>query len=315
MKTTLLGLLAIAASIMLTSCETPPEGTDVVIETDLGNIYIELFDDTPQHRDNFLKLAREGFFDGTNFHRVVKQFMIQGGDPFSRDPAKADSVGMGGPGYTLPHEIRRHHLHFAGALSAARTSDEANPLRESSGSQFYIVTGRTIPAEQMQQMQQAVREGQLQGFRALYVNRVEVAPLRNQLDSLGAELQKMQLAILGPNPMNPREANQKLAANAPFVAKYNQFQALLDSLSNMADRAFATEDTTFEYTPAEIQNYQTVGGAPFLDMQYTVFGRVIKGMEIVTQIENAPSAPPTQNDPRGERPANPVIMRRVRVVE
>lgn len=116
----------------------------VRIKTPEGDILVRLYDDTPRHRDNFLKLAREGYYDGTLFHRVIKDFMIQGGDPDSRNAPAGKMLGTGGPDYTLPAEIAYpQRYHKRGALSAARLGDEINPERESSGSQFYIVWGKT----------------------------------------------------------------------------------------------------------------------------------------------------------------------------
>lgn len=109
------------------------------IVTNYGTIRIKLYEDTPKHRDNFAKLALTGFYDGVLFHRVINGFMIQGGDPFSKDPALADKYGQGGPGYTIEAEILPNHNHKKGALAAARRGDAANPMRESSGSQFYLV--------------------------------------------------------------------------------------------------------------------------------------------------------------------------------
>ena len=117
----------------------------------MGDILVRLYDETPLHRDNFLKLAGEGFFDGTLFHRVIKDFMIQGGDPDSKGAPAGKSLGTGGPGYTVKAEFVYPQLfHKRGALSAARLGDEMNPERESSGSQFYIVTGEEITDETLQ---------------------------------------------------------------------------------------------------------------------------------------------------------------------
>ena len=113
--------------------------SNIKISTTLGDIVVRLYDETPIHRDNFLKLAKEGFYDGTLFHRVIKDFMIQGGDPDSRTATPTQMLGTGGPDYTVPAEILPDYRHKKGALAAARRGDAANPLRESSGSQFYIV--------------------------------------------------------------------------------------------------------------------------------------------------------------------------------
>ncbi|MBQ8461632.1 MAG: peptidylprolyl isomerase [Bacteroidales bacterium] len=107
--------------------------------TNMGTIKIQLYAKTPLHRKNFAKLAYTGFYDGLLFHRVINGFMIQGGDPNTKDPEKVNEYGKGGPGYTVPAEILPEYKHIKGALAAARQGDEANPLRESSGSQFYLV--------------------------------------------------------------------------------------------------------------------------------------------------------------------------------
>ncbi len=124
--------------------------TMVLIETDLGNIKAKLYDSTPQHRDNFIKLAKEGFYDGTLFHRVMPGFMVQGGDPDSKGAQPGQRLGMGGPGYTIPAEIGAKH--FRGALSAARQGDQVNPEKRSSGSQFYIVQNGPMTPQVFQQM-------------------------------------------------------------------------------------------------------------------------------------------------------------------
>ena len=114
----------------------PPNMATININTSLGDIKVRLYDETPIHRDNFLKLAQEGFYNGTLFHRVIENFMIQGGDPDSREAAPEQMLGTGGPGYTLPAEIVTGLYHKRGAIAAARMGDEMNPNRESSGSQF-----------------------------------------------------------------------------------------------------------------------------------------------------------------------------------
>ncbi|MGL5319167.1 MAG: peptidylprolyl isomerase, partial [Bacteroidales bacterium] len=122
-----------------TSCEAK-KGSIVLIETDLGEIKVKLYDETPKHKENFVKLVNEGYYDGQSFHRIIKDFMVQGGDPYSKDSTKKNQVGTGGPEYTIPAEfVYPKYFHKRGALSAARQGDEVNPEKESSGSQFYIV--------------------------------------------------------------------------------------------------------------------------------------------------------------------------------
>lgn len=123
--------------------------TQVALETQFGTMTIELFDDTPVHRDNFIKLVDEGFYNDLLFHRVIKDFMVQGGDPTSRGAGPGTRLGTGGPGYTIEAEMDSTHLHLKGALSAARQGDQVNPEKRSSGSQFYLVQGKTYSADQL----------------------------------------------------------------------------------------------------------------------------------------------------------------------
>lgn len=143
--------------LLLTSCGggsgSSVEKNTVKISTSQGDMVVKLYDETPAHRDNFLKLAEEGFFDGTLFHRVIKGFMIQGGDPDSKNAKPDARLGTGGPGYTLPAEFLENKFHKKGALSAARLGDNRNPKKESSGSQFYVVQGKTYLDEQLDAMQ------------------------------------------------------------------------------------------------------------------------------------------------------------------
>lgn len=123
--------------------------TKVKIETSMGTIVVELYNETPKHRDNFIKLVQKGFYDGTLFHRVIREFMLQGGDPDSKNAKKGAILGNGGPGYTIPAEFKPHLFHKKGALAAARLGDDINPKKESSGSQFYIVQGRKFTVDQL----------------------------------------------------------------------------------------------------------------------------------------------------------------------
>ena len=180
---------------LLMACGGDPR---VKIETEYGDMIMELREDTPRHRENFLKLVNEGYYDGLLFHRVMKGFMIQGGDPDSKEAPPGKQLGVGGPGYTLPAEFTGG-LHVKGAVAAARLSDAANPAKESSGSQFYIVHGSTI---------------------------------------------------------NEQTLDANLARN-----RYKQ------------------------YTQEERQAYLDAGaGAPFLDDEYTVFGQVVEGLDVIDKI-------------------------------
>lgn len=139
--------------------ETPTKETMVDISTEFGTIRIKLFNNTPIHRDNFIKLVKDGFYDGTLFHRVINNFMIQGGDPDSKDAKPGQMLGQGGPGYTLEAEIVKSNFHRKGALAAARLGDNVNPEKRSSGSQFYIVHGRTFTDSELDNLERSL------GFR------------------------------------------------------------------------------------------------------------------------------------------------------
>lgn len=192
-----------------------PDACLVEIATPFGDMIVELYDATPLHRDNFMKLVREGFYDDLLFHRVIKGFMIQGGDPNSRDAAPDKPLGSGGPGYTIPAEFVDTLVHLKGALAAARTGDQVNPEKRSSGSQFYIVDGRQVSS-----------------------------PMLGQVES-----------------------------------RYN-----------------------FRYHPRNKEAYLRLGGTPQLDQNYTVFGRVVSGLNVIDEIANA------QTDNR-DRPTEDVTMK------
>lgn len=198
-----------------------PHDCLIEMETTAGTITIKLHDATPLHRDNFIKLAETEFYDGTLFHRVINGFMVQGGDPDSRTAKKSQRLGVGGPGYEVPAEIKDDLVHIKGALAAARMGDQINPEKKSSGSQFYIVQGKPV-----------------QG---------------SQLDFL--EVQK-----------------------------------------------------GLKYTEEQRNIYATSGGTPFLDKDYTVFGQVVSGLEIVDKIAM------TKTD-GADRPENDVKIVKVRVIK
>lgn len=146
--------ILIIVALALVSAMAFSQSTKVLIETTKGNITVVLYDDTPLHRDNFVKLVESGFYEDLLFHRVIKNFMIQGGDPMSKNAAPNARLGNGDPGYTIPAEIvYPKHFHKKGALAAARTGDNVNPERRSSGSQFYIVQGQTYTDMQLDQFE------------------------------------------------------------------------------------------------------------------------------------------------------------------
>ena len=221
----------------------------VKISTSLGDIVVRLYDETPLHRDNFIKLAKEGFLNGTLFHRVIKDFMIQGGDPDSKTAKKGQALGSGDAGYTLPAEITPALFHKRGALSAARLGDNVNPERRSSGCQFYIVWGKTYSQGEMGQLaKQMMMQAQQQVFQDLVMkHRAEIMEMRRNRDNAG--LSAMQ---------------DQLSAETMAIVSEQGLGKMSDEQKNI---------------------YTTVGGTPFLDGQYTVFGEVESGLELVGKIQ------------------------------
>jgi peptidyl-prolyl cis-trans isomerase B (cyclophilin B) len=150
-----LPLLILLFNFQLLSAQAspvPPAGTNVIIETDFGNITLLLYNQTPIHRDNFLKLVRQGFYNNQIFHRVIKDFMIQAGDPNSKNAARGELIGQAGTGYVLPPEFSPELYHKYGALAAARKGDDVNPQKYSNGSQFYIVKGEVFSESDLKDM-------------------------------------------------------------------------------------------------------------------------------------------------------------------
>ena len=235
----------------------------VKIETTLGDITVRLYDETPIHRDNFVKLVKEGYYDGTLFHRVIKDFMIQGGDPDSKGAPAGKMLGVGGPDYTLEAEIKDNLYHKRGALAAARQGDEVNPERRSSGSQFYIVWGQVYKENQLNQLSKQICMQKVQdAFNDLAkARREEIMQMRRERNRAG--LQELQDQLIA-------EAENKVGK-----------QGLTDE---------------------QMQLYSTVGGTPHLDGQYTVFGEVEEGLNVVEQIQNTATG-------RADRPTNDIDMR------
>ncbi|MDD2570514.1 MAG: peptidylprolyl isomerase [Bacteroidales bacterium] len=151
MKKTIFLVLTLVIFSMMS--ENQAQQTQVRMKTSLGEITLLLYDDTPMHRDNFIELINKKFYDGILFHRVIPGFMIQAGDPNSKNAKSGDRLGSGNPGYTVPAEFRPQLYHKKGALAAARLGDQANPKKESSGSQFYIVTGKVWTNNELNQME------------------------------------------------------------------------------------------------------------------------------------------------------------------
>jgi cyclophilin family peptidyl-prolyl cis-trans isomerase len=228
-----------------------------------GKIVLWLYPETVLHRENFLKLAKEGFYDGTTFHRVIPQFMVQGGDPNSKDDDPSND-GQGGPGYTIQAELQPKYAHVYGALAAARQGDQVNPQRRSSGSQFYIVQGRPTPASQLEQMESTVQQN-IFGLwlQTTFLDKPENKWVRD-FDWQG---------LYNTNPDSVLALQNKVVADA--------------------QAAYAAEGhTDFAYTPQMRKILEEKGGTPFLDGQYTVFGHVLEGMDVVEWITKQPTIEP-----------------------
>jgi len=243
-------ILAVVLLTFSTSCSAKKNTfTIVCIETNYGKILVKLYPETSKHKENFLKLVEKKFYNGVLFHRVIANFMIQAGDPESKN-AKSDALlGSGDVGYTIPAEfIYPRYYHKRGALAAAREGDDANPLKASSGCQFYIVQGRTFSNEELNSMEET-NKGKLQS-------------------KLFQEI---------------------LAKNQELVKKYSeeQNQVKLNELGNKIMEEVQQKvkgDSSYIFTAKQRADYTTIGGTPHLDGSYTVFGEVIEGMDVVAKI-------------------------------
>lgn len=279
----LLSMAVIAMSLLAASCGgskaeaqnendqnsqeemTNTEPAKVEVKTTLGNFTLLLYGDTPKHRDNFLKLVAENFYDSLLFHRVIENFMVQAGDPNSKHAAPGTMLGEGDPGYEIDAEIVfPKHFHKRGALAAARTGDAINPERKSSGSQFYVVTGSVLDSAQVDNMQ-----------------------INLLMDQMAKEnMNKIQELYTAGNRQG--------------------LMALQDSLVLEAKKIIAEGKGPF--TKEMIDAYTTVGGAPHLDGQYTVFGEVISGMDTIEKIEKVARD-------RNDRPLEDVRILSMKVLE
>lgn len=247
--------------------------TKLKIETSAGDIVVKLYNETPQHRDNFIKLAKNGTYEGTLFHRVIKDFMIQAGDPESKNAPKGKMLGAGDVGYTIPAEfVYPQYFHKKGALSAARQGDNVNPQKASSGCQFYIVTGKVYSDSTLLGMEQQMGQMRLNNvFNALAQKHMkEIYKLRKAGDQEGL-----------------MDLQDKLIAQAEAeVAKMPEFR----------------------FTPEQAKAYTTIGGTPHLDGEYTVFGEVLEGLDIVDKIQQVKTD-------RSDRPEQDVVIKKVIVLE
>ncbi len=223
----------------------------VEVKTTMGDFTVLLYGDTPRHRDNFVKLVKEGYYDNTLFHRVINEFMVQAGDPDSKTAKPGQALGAGGPDYTIEAEFMYpKHYHKRGALAAARQGDQVNPTKASSGSQFYIVTGKKMSDAEISQMEGALKNSAMQTYfqQLAQQHMADIRAMQTKGDQAG--LQKLQGQLIA-------ETEAYIAANPVTM------------------------------TPEVKETYKKEGGTPFLDTQYTVFGEVISGMDTIDKIEKA----------------------------
>jgi cyclophilin family peptidyl-prolyl cis-trans isomerase len=241
-------LLALLLTIGTAQIATA-QSKKVLIETNMGNMTIVLYDDTPRHRDRFLQLVREGYYDQTLFGRVIPSFMIQGGAPDSRTAPPGASIGWGDINMEMPAEIRANHIPKKGALCSPRRDTSVNPKRNSDMSMFFIVQGRTLPMEYMKAFEKQHNEA----VRKAVKKKMYTPEVAQEL------------------------ANLKASDVTAYNARVRKFNHEMDSVCR------ATPGTRY-FTPAELEAYSTVGGSMHLYNDYTIFGEVISGLDVIDKI-------------------------------
>lgn len=224
----------------------------VQIGTEFGIIKIKLYDETPQHSDNFMKLISEGFYTDLLFHRVIKGFMVQGGDPDSKNAEPGKMLGSGDLGYTIPPEINPKFFHRRGVLAAARQGDQVNPEKRSSASQFYILQGKVFRAGELDSLQTKMEEAR------------KMTMMQTSVKAAEAELNKLS-----------SEGNQ-----VELMARLN---AIRETVA-----AEAAKLPPLQFSEEQRKVYTTLGGYPSLDNNYTIFGEVTEGMEVIDKIAQQP---------------------------
>ena len=253
--------------------ENQEKETMVLMRTNKGDITLKLYNDTPLHRDNFLRLVADKQYEGLLFHRVIKDFMIQGGDVTSKDAPMNKSLGAGDLGYTVPAEFRYPvRFHKKGALCAARTGDEVNPEKASSASQFYIVTGKKYSDAELNQMEKQLENRLKQAIFA----RLQTEN-KSKIMSLYRSGNKEELAIL----------RDTLIWKVELEAESRKMEAKI--------------------SPEVREAYKTVGGVPFLDNEYTVYGEVVDGLDVVDAIQ-------AMKTNKQDRPTENVVILSVEVI-
>lgn len=248
---------------------------ELEIVTNKGNMRIVLYNETPLHRDNFIKLTKQRYFDNTLFHRVIKDFMIQGGDPESRNAKKGKPLGNGGPRYRIDAEFVPNLIHKKGALAAARTGDNMNPKKKSSGSQFYLSQGKVFTEDELKNME--VKKN---------------SSLRSKLIAEAKSTHKKKIDSL----ISLFKKQKDTLALAGFIEKQNE---IIDSI---------VDEKGFHFTPLQKKYYTTIGGIPHLDGNYTVFGEIIKGFSVLDSIS-------VVSTDEGDRPIDDVVIKSIRIIK
>jgi len=240
-------------ALFLAACTSKPKEKLVTITTPYGDIAVKLYDSTAKHKENFIKLAEAGYFNGTLFHRVIPKFMIQGGDPTSRNAGPGVKLGDGDTSYTIPFEYVPSYLHKRGAFAAARESDDVNPLKASSASQFYIVQGKVFT--------------------------------NDELDAVESKVERRTKQYILMDLLKKEGKEDELKAFNEFADKRDtaNIRRVIEKYRNAVEAQYM-RTKPFKLTEKQRQVYTTIGGAPHLDGAYTVFGEVVSGMEIVDQI-------------------------------
>jgi cyclophilin family peptidyl-prolyl cis-trans isomerase len=239
--------LLLFASVILTSCAQKKDYV-VTFKTKYGDMVAILYDETPKHKENFIKLAKEHYYDSLLFHRVMENFMIQAGDPDSKHAQPGQPLGVGSPGYTIPAEFNEKFIHEKGALSAARIPDNQNPKKESSGSQFYIVQGQVWPESELT---------------------IDQNKLNNGIRQL---MQNPNYAYL-----------QDTLGRLYYAGDMEAYKNKMISLAPVCEKELGIS-VKKEVSPEKLKVYTTTGGSPHLDGEYTVFGKVISGLDVIDKI-------------------------------
>lgn len=225
----------------------------IQISTRYGNMKVRLFNETPKHRDNFIKLVKEHFYDSLLFHRVINGFMIQGGDPDSKFAGSDKLLGDGDLSYTIPAEIIPELCHKKGMLCAARNGDDINPGKASSGCQFYIVQGKLRDDKELKNYEKRINKTLIEKIKTELLSKPENQTLNEKISMF------------------------KASKNNDSLLYYTK---ALDEKINVEYEK--TEHYTFK--PEHQKLYKTIGGTPHLDSNYTIFGEVIEGLEVIDKI-------------------------------